>query len=205
VPVRRFLSVFVPPALVGAAASLGVAGRTAADPPVAARTGIAVRKEPRALASEEAGVVETLGTLFNVHTDEAMPLSRDEPTQERFSDALSDRVTGSRIGLDPRLLDLLRRIAAKNPGVRIELVSGFRSPKLNEMLRKKGHHVASHSQHSLGHAVDFRLIGLTPAEMKQEVLKQGWEGGIGQYDKESDNFVHADVGAKRYWYEGRGQ
>jgi uncharacterized protein YcbK (DUF882 family) len=69
------------------------------------------------------------------------------------------------------------------------------------MLRKKGHRVASHSQHSLGHAVDFRIIGLTPAQMKRAILKVGWEGGIGQYDKSSDLFVHADVGPKREWYE----
>ena len=86
----------------------------------------------------------------------------------------------------PRLLELLRQVALRNPGARLELVSGYRSPKLNEMLRKKGHRVASHSQHSLGHAVDFRIIGKTPAEMKKEILKVGWEGGIGQYDGPSD-------------------
>ena len=103
--------------------------------------------------------------------------------------------------IDPRLLELLRQVAIRNPGARIELVSGYRSPKLNEMLRKKGHRVASHSQHSLGHAVDFRIIGLTPSQMKRTILSTGWEGGIGQYDKSSDLFVHADVGPKREWYE----
>ena len=113
------------------------------------------------------------------------------------------RATASKAPLDPRLLELLRQVALQNPGARIELVSGFRSPKLNEMLRKKGHNVASHSQHSLGHAVDFRVVGLTPAQMKQAILKAGWQGGIGQYDKSSDWFVHADVGPKREWYERR--
>jgi uncharacterized protein YcbK (DUF882 family) len=130
-----------------------------------------------------------------------MPLSSSEPTDDRFCDSLADRATASRLSLDPRLLELLRQIAIRNPGARLELVSGYRSPKLNEMLRKKGHRVASHSQHSLGHAVDFRIIGLTPAEMKKEILKVGWEGGIGQYDGASDLFVHADVGPQREWYE----
>src|SRR5262249_18347083 len=129
------------------------------------------------------GSVETLATLYNIHTGDAMPLSTSEPELSRFSDALADRTTASRINLDPRLLDLLRAVARHNPGGRIELVSGYRSTKLNEMLRKKGHNVASKSQHSLGHAVDFRIVGMTPAEMKQEVLKLGWEGGIGRYDK----------------------
>ena len=203
---------WIPPAAVGAVVSVGVTGSTAAEPPVPHRLGVGVRKdrtadvedEDRAEAGPPYYGVETLGTLYNTHTGDATALSRDEPEFARFSDMLADRVTLSRIDLDERLLGLLRRIAARNPGVRIELSSGYRSPKLNEMLRKKGHHVASHSQHSLGHAVDFRLVGMKPREMKEQVIKAGWNGGIGQYDKESDNFVHADVGAQREWFEGKG-
>src|SRR5262249_44651374 len=132
-------------------------------------SGHATRKErtsdatPPRLADDSSDddslAVSTWATLFNVHTGEAMPLSASEPTQDRFCDSLADRTTSSRLQLDPHLLELLRQIALRNPGARLELVSGYRSPKLNEMLRKKGHHVATHSQHSLGHAVDFRIIG----------------------------------------------
>jgi uncharacterized protein YcbK (DUF882 family) len=200
--------------LAAVCAALCVSRPTEADLPPERSNGHANRKEwagptpARDLEEVDAVVaapppVETWATLINVHTGEAVPLSSAEPTFVRFSDVLADRVTGSRIELDRRLLELLRQIALRNPGVRLELVSGFRSPKLNELLRKKGHRVASHSQHSLGHAVDFRVIGLTPARMKQEILKVGWEGGIGQYDKSSDLFVHADVGPKREWFERR--
>jgi uncharacterized protein YcbK (DUF882 family) len=203
--------------LAAIGASLPVARSTVADLPPQRSNGHAIRKEwalnptPRAPWEEDDDAtsvllpraVETWATLINVHTREAVALSSAEPTHARFSDVLADRVTGSRIELDRRLLELLRQIALRNPGVRLELVSGYRSPKLNEMLRKKGHRVASHSQHSLGHAVDFRVIGLTPAKMKQEILKIGWQGGIGQYDKSSDLFVHADVGPKREWFERR--
>jgi uncharacterized protein YcbK (DUF882 family) len=191
-------------------ASLSVAGTTVADPPVSSRFGLSDRKDACRADGECPGdaaggesAVETLGTLYNTHTGEAMPLSRTEPSATRFAESLADRATGTRSPLDDRLLDLLRSIAQRNAGVRIELVSGYRSSKLNEMLRKKGHHVASRSQHSLGHAVDFRLVGMSPAEMKKQVIKSGWTGGIGQYDKESDDFVHADVGPQREWYEGR--
>jgi len=210
---RRALAV-----LVATCASLPVARTTIADQPPERSSGHALRKEwvgsavppsagPVVEMGNDAGLaprpVETWATLLNVHTGEAVPLSSSEPTFTRFSDVLADRVTGSRIELDRRLLELLRQIALRNPGVRLELVSGFRSPKLNELLRKKGHRVASHSQHSLGHAVDFRIIGLSPSKMKQEILKVGWDGGIGQYDKWSDLFVHADVGPKREWFERR--
>lgn len=146
-----------------------------------------------------------LGTLVQTHTDERVPLDEVSPTPERFSRLLADRVTGARTELDPKLLGLLRSIARRHPGARFELVSGYRSPKLNEMMRKKGHHVASHSQHSLGHAVDFRVViepeprGLDPHLLEREIRDLGWEGGVGVYTLESDWFVHADVGKLRRW------
>jgi len=185
-----------------------VARSTTADPPTERASGFATRKEwtptedvALRVSDDERPEVETWATLVNVHTGEAIPLSSAEPTFDRFCEALADRTTAAKAPLDPRLLELLRQVAIRNAGARIELVSGYRSPKLNEMLRKKGHRVASHSQHSLGHAVDFRVIGLTPAQMKEAITKAGWDGGIGQYDQASDRFVHADVGPKREWYE----
>lgn len=192
-------------AWVGALVSLPIARTTAADPPPLRSLGMALRKDVREDSARERpheAEVETLATLFNLHTGVVLPLSGTEPSADRFSELLADRVTGSVEHLDPRLLGLLRTLAEESPGVRIELVSGYRSPKLNEMLRKKERNVASNSQHSLGHAVDFRLVGLSPAEMKRRILATGWVGGIGQYDKPTDWFVHADVGPKREWREG---
>ena len=109
-------------------------------------------------AEDDLGGLPVLATLEQVHTGEHVVLDPLSPTQDRFDDLVADRITGERHPLDEHLLLLLRALAAEHPGSRIELVSGYRSPKLNEMLRKKGHHVASHSQHSLGHACDFRIV-----------------------------------------------
>jgi uncharacterized protein YcbK (DUF882 family) len=212
-------------ALAGILATLPVTRATVADLPIESSSGLATRKDraceemfleqapelgdPEQARAERGSVepdvaaepLETWATLFNTHTGESIPLSSSEPSLARFCDTLADRATASRAELDPRLLELLRQIALRHPGARIELVSGYRSAKLNEMMRKKGHHVASHSQHSLGHAVDFRVVGLSPRELKQELLQIGWEGGIGQYDGAGDLFVHADVGPKRAWFE----
>ena len=176
--------------LLACAAVLPIARKLGVDRGLPHGLGLALRKDTAPDDGDADGDVETLATLVNTHTGEVMVLSASEPTLARFSEALEDRVTGARIELDPRLLGLLRRIARRAPGGRIELVSGFRSPKLNEMLRKKGHNVASHSQHSLGRAVDFRLVGMRPKQMKKEILASAWEGGIGEYDKRSDDFVH---------------
>lgn len=146
-----------------------------------------------------------LATLAQMHTGERLLLDPASPPEELFDAFVADCVTGERHPLDPRLLGLLRAVASDHPGCRIGIVSGYRSPKLNEMLRKKGHHVASHSQHSLGHACDFRLVppgqdaALDPRAMEREIRALGWQGGVGVYPTTADWFVHADVGTNRSW------
>ncbi|MBX3211720.1 MAG: DUF882 domain-containing protein [Labilithrix sp.] len=193
----------------GLAATLGaalVASPAAVDATVARSSGLACKKEAIvATAPDEGEPPALLGTLVQTHTDERVPLDERSPTPERFARLLADRVTGERRELDPKLLELLRSIARKYPGARFELVSGYRSPKLNEMLRKKGRRVASHSQHSLGHAVDFRVVvdsetrGIDPRVLEKEIRDLGWDGGVGVYTLSSDWFVHADVGRLRRW------
>ncbi len=190
---------------MAAVLSCAVAAPLAADPGVHHGLGLARKKSAEAPGAESAGPTPTLATLVQVHTDERVPLDATSPSPERFSQLLADRVTGAELPLDPRLLELLRTLAAQEPGGHIELVSGFRSPKLNEMLRKKGHHVASHSQHSLGHACDFRLLPkdaarpLAPYVMERRIRALGWKGGVGVYPTTNDWFVHADVGPNRRW------
>lgn len=168
-------------------------------PPVSPSQNLLVRKDES--SHEEEGAWPVLANLVNLHSDEILTLDEASPSPERWSVMLQDRVFRAKVPMAPLLLVMLRKVAARHPDARIELVSGFRSPKLNETLRKKGHRVASHSQHSLGHAVDFRVVGLTPKQLRDEVRSLGWEGGVGQYDKPTDRFVHIDVGRNRNWHE----
>jgi uncharacterized protein YcbK (DUF882 family) len=164
--------------------------------------GLALRKDGQADDESwepEASTAETLGTLVNTHSGEAAVLSSEESTLERFSTLLEDRVTGSRERMDPRLLQLLRTLASGRVPARFELVSGYRSWKLNEMLRKKGRRVASHSQHSRGLALDFRIVGISPEQLRDAIQATGWKGGIGTYSGQGDRFVHADTGPDRRW------
>jgi uncharacterized protein YcbK (DUF882 family) len=160
------------------------------------------KKDPQAAVEEDA---PWLATLDQVHSGERIVLDQRSPTQARFEALLADGTTGERHALDARLLDLLRALAERHPGSRIELVSGYRSFKHNEMLRKKGHHVASHSQHSLGHACDFRIVppgadlAIDPHVVEGEIRSLGWDGGVGVYPTSGDWFVHADVGNRRRW------
>lgn len=188
-------------AACAALAAAFVAAPSGVDGTVARGSGMAVKKAEAAVAERP----PLLATLVQTHSGERVPLDDASPSQTRFSALLADRVTGEKKALDPQLLELLREVARRHPGARLELVSGYRSPKLNEGLRKKGRHVASRSQHSLGHAVDFRVVlpdeekGLHPRDLERELRELGWKGGVGVYTLESDWFVHADVGPQRRW------
>lgn len=180
--------------------------RPLAREPVRPRGRESVTLKDSSAASDAAGTEATvLGTLVQTHTGERVLVSDTAPSSGRFDALLQDRVTGSEIAMDARLLGLLRTLLRNHPRSHIELVSGYRSEKLNEMMRKKGHHVASHSQHSLGHACDFRLVlegharGENPRDVERELRALGWDGGIGTYFGAHDWFVHADVGKNRRW------
>jgi len=149
---------------------------------------------------------DLLGTFSQTHTDERVAIDDASPSQARFEELLADRVTGQKHAIDPRLLETVRALLRKHPGSRVEIVSGYRSEKLNETLRKKGHHVATHSQHCLGHAFDFRIVlpeesrALSPLEIERELREDlKWEGGVGVYLSDSDWFTHMDVGPNRRW------
>ena len=187
-------------ALVAALVPSVVTGAT--EPRVAHADGLAARKSTSPSSDADTTL---MSTLVQTHSPERVPLDAVEPSQARFDALLMDRTTNEVHPLDPRLLAMLRTLATRHSLARIELVSGYRSPKLNEMLRKKGHHVASHSQHSLGHAADFRLIesgadeGIDPRAVEAELRELQWDGGIGIYLSKDDWFVHMDVGPNRRW------
>ena len=77
-----------------------------------------------------------------------------------------------------------------------EVISGYRSPKTNEMLRQQGHGVAKYSLHMQGRAIDVRLSGVPTHRLRKfcRVLKRG---GVGYYPR--SDFVHIDTGRFRTW------
>ena len=98
--------------------------------------------------------------------------------------------------MDPRLLPTVIAAAKHFKVDHVDIVSGFRHPKYNLMLRKKGHQVARDSEHTHGQAIDFRLPMITTEQLHKWAVAQKL-GGVGFY-KESA-FVHMDVGKIRFW------
>jgi uncharacterized protein YcbK (DUF882 family) len=77
-----------------------------------------------------------------------------------------------------------------------EIVSGYRSPKTNAMLRRKSNGVARRSLHMSGKAMDIRM-GDLPSKHLRNVAVQLARGGVGYYSK--SDFVHLDTGPVRRW------
>ena len=140
--------------------------------------------------------IEPITTLFNVWTREALPVLPGDPLELRFHTFLRDHYTNQATQMDTRLIDILTRAARRFSAQRIEVVSGYRSPKYNLMLRKKGHQVARSSQHVEGHAVDFRIRGV-PTRSLLQFVRSLRLGGVGFYPH--SQFVHSDTGRIRYW------
>ena len=140
--------------------------------------------------------VQVVTTLYNLWNHEALPLLAGQPYKRPFQYFLRDHYTKQSTQADTRLAGVLAAAAIRFRATRIEVVSGYRSPKYNLMLRKKGHQVARESQHMQGTAVDFRVYGV-PTETLREFVRGLRLGGVGYYPR--TRFIHADTGKVRYW------
>src|SRR5689334_19557396 len=103
--------------------------------------------------------------------------------------------------MDRRLFDILweayRDVDAKQP---IQIVSSYRSPATNAMLRHRSAHsgVARYSQHMLGHAMDFYIPDVPLEQIRFAGLRLQ-RGGVGFYPTSGSPFVHLDTGSIRHW------
>lgn len=116
--------------------------------------------------------------------------------QEAIDRFLRCHFTNMPTQVDGRVFAALVTAARHFKVPRIEIVSGFRSPKYNLILRKKGREVARQSEHTFGNAVDFRLPGVA-VERLHAWAKQLGLGGVGFYA--DSGFIHIDTGKIRYW------
>jgi len=141
--------------------------------------------------------------FFNTHTHERLSVCYYEnraycpDALNRINYILRDHRTGDIVAIDRRLMDLLfdvkRQLAVDSP---YHIISGYRSPKTNELLRRHTSGVAKRSYHMFGRAIDIRLPGCHTQRLKQRFIAMKF-GGVGYYRK--SDFIHVDTGDVRTW------
>lgn len=139
----------------------------------------------------------------NTHTGEKLKVTYWE-NGKYLRDALAevnhhlrDHRSNERIDMDKALLDQLfvlrKKLETDKP---FHIISGYRSPKTNAILRKQGRGVAKRSLHMLGRAIDIRLPGRDLSQVRLAALSMH-SGGVGYYP--GSQFVHLDTGRVRRW------
>ena len=99
--------------------------------------------------------------------------------------------------MDLRMVDIMAAahnlLDSKEPYM---LLSGYRSPKTNAMLRRKSRGVAKNSLHMRGQAADLRLNSRSVHQVARAAAAcRG--GGVGRYS--GSIFVQMDCGVVRTW------
>lgn len=115
----------------------------------------------------------------------------------RMNYVLRDFRSGDIFPMDPRVLDIIAALQAKTGSSEpLEVLSGYRCPKTNAMLREASAGVAKNSFHMYGQAIDIRLPGFSTRKLHSLAMSMK-AGGVGYYPR--SNFVHVDTGTVRSW------
>ena len=145
--------------------------------------------------------------LVNAHTGETFtgPYRDDNgpiaAAMDDLSAFLRDFHCGEAIPIDIAMLDFLASVIDAVGATRATILSAYRTPETNAMLRRTSFGVAEHSQHMYGRAIDFTLSSRLDDAM--ETARAMQRGGVGWYPQ--SGFVHLDSGRVRNWtLEGRG-
>jgi uncharacterized protein YcbK (DUF882 family) len=143
--------------------------------------------------------------LVHVNRHESMQLRMRDASgqpvrgqQKRFNRFLRCHYTNVQHAMNPRLISLIYRTGRHWPGHRVEVVSGYRHPKVSKNPR---------SPHMKGLACDFRVVGVSNQELRDYLRRNFDKVGVGYYPNSS--FVHLDIRRDRsaFWidYSGPGE
>jgi uncharacterized protein YcbK (DUF882 family) len=144
-------------------------------------------------------------SFHHTHSDEDLTVTfkrdgrYDEEALKQLNHYLRDWRSQDQTTMDRHLFDILwevyRDVDGKKP---IQIISSYRSPATNAMLRRRSAGVARFSQHMLGHAMDF-FIPDVPLEQIRYAGLRLQRGGVGFYPTSGSPFVHLDTGSIRHW------
>jgi len=144
-------------------------------------------------------------SFYHIHTKESLTITfkrngrYDVKALRTLNHFLRDWRNNKETRMDPRLFDILwevhQDVGSHQP---IQIVSAYRSPATNSMLRATTRGVARHSQHMLGHAMDVHFTDVPMSKVREAGIRLQ-RGGVGFYPTSGIPFVHLDVGNVRAW------
>ena len=144
-------------------------------------------------------------SFHHTHSDEDLTVTfkrdgrYDEEALKQLNHYLRDWRSQEQTTMDRHLFDILwevyRDVDGKKP---IQIISSYRSPATNAMLRRRSSGVARFSQHMLGHAMDFYIPDVPLEQIRFAGLRLQ-RGGVGFYPTSGSPFVHLDTGSIRHW------
>nr|WP_249786992.1 MULTISPECIES: DUF882 domain-containing protein [unclassified Bradyrhizobium] len=194
--------------MTGLARQLAVLSLSHAGVKAGSRIGLAAALLLAAAGSvHDAAALNETKTLSFHHTHSGEDLTvtfkrdgrYDEGALKQLNHFLRDWRTQEQTVMDRRLFDILwevyRDVDGKQP---IQIISSYRSPATNAMLRRRSSGVARASQHMLGHAIDFFIPGVPLEQIRFAGLRLQ-RGGVGFYPTSGSPFVHLDTGSVRHW------
>ncbi len=142
-------------------------------------------------------------SFYSVNTQESLTVTyrRDgryvQSELDKVNAFLRDSRNGDLVQMDPQLFDVLwhvqRNLGTDGP---YQVLSAYRSPETNAWLASASRGVASDSLHMRGQAMDVKLPGFSPYQIREAARALGL-GGVGYYPR--SGFVHLDTGPVRYW------
>lgn len=143
--------------------------------------------------------------FYNIHTKETLSIVYKRRGQyqagamKRINHILRDWRQERPTRMDPKLIDLVWEIhtelGSREP---VHVISGYRSPKTNAMLRRTRGGQARRSQHLLGKAMDVHFPDVPVRRLRYSALIRE-RGGVGYYPTSATPFVHIDTGRVRHW------
>ena len=144
-------------------------------------------------------------TFHHTHSDEDLTITfkrngrYDEGALKKLNHFLRDWRSQDETTMDRRLFDIIWEVYRDADGKQpIQIISAYRSPATNAMLRRRSSGVARFSQHMQGHAMDFFIPGIPLEQIRFAGLRLQ-RGGVGFYPTSGSPFVHLDVGSIRHW------
>lgn len=119
------------------------------------------------------------------------------PALEEIDHFMRDWRTNSVHRIDPRAIDIMAAAhGLLDTNEPYTLLSGYRSPETNAMLRNQSRGVARNSLHMRGEAADLRMSSRSVTQVFNAARACN-AGGVGRYSR--SNFVHMDCGDVRAW------